>query len=327
MRMMSGSGCAANAAPGVGSVMHRAIRRSDACVFVTAIDAHRRRSQSEDQALGADTHPRGDQQTTSQRGEHDVECYRIRPEFGLPISPAARELPFESRTDLRHRIAPKERQMAAQTLHELFVEELRDMYDAEKRLIKALPKIARHVQSDELRSALTEHLRQTEKQVTRLEQVFRSIDETPKGKKCDGMMGILEEGNTAMEELEEGPVLDAALIAGCQKVEHYEIASYGTLAYFAELMGHERAKELLGTTLDEEKAADEKLNAIAKSDVNRDALTGEGSEDEDMESAGSRPMRRGASMGMVNERPSRRRSGTSRKTGSSRGRSSSRRSR
>ena len=208
--------------------------------------------------------------------------------------------------------------MAAQTLHELFVEELRDTYDAEKRIIKALPKIARHAQSDELRSALTEHLRQTEKQVTRLEQVFRSIDETPKGKKCDGIIGILEEGSTAMEELEEGPVLDAALIAGCQKVEHYEIASYGTLAYFAELMGHERAKELLGTTLEEEKAADEKLNMIAKSDVNRDALMGDESEDTEEEEEDASPRaRRTTSMSMANERAARGRSSSSRgrKTG------------
>src|SRR5688572_15994337 len=216
--------------------------------------------------------------------------------------------------------------MAAHTLHELFVEELRDMYDAEKRIIKALPKIAKRAQSDELRSALTEHLRQTEKQATRLEQVFRTIGETPKGKKCDGMIGILEEGNTVMEELEEGPVLDAALIAGCQKVEHYEIASYGTLAYFAELMGNERAKELLGTTLEEEKAADEKLNMIATSEVNRDALMGnedEMEDDEDVES-GTAQSRRSAAM--ANERSSRGGS-RSRKTSSSRGRSSSRRSR
>jgi len=209
--------------------------------------------------------------------------------------------------------------MAAHTLHELFVEELRDMYDAEKRIIKALPKIAKRAQSDELRSALTEHLRQTEKQATRLEQVFKSIGETPRGKKCDGMMGILEEGNTAMEELEEGPILDAALIAGCQKVEHYEIASYGTLAYFAELMGHERAKELLGATLDEEKAADEKLNIIAKSEVNREALMS-GESDEDMEEEESSPRsRRGTSMGMANERSSSRS-----RSSSPRGRSGSR---
>lgn len=221
----------------------------------------------------------------------------------------------------------KETQMAAQTLHDLFVEELRDMYDAEKRIIKALPKIAKYAQSDELRSALTEHLRQTEKQATRLEQVFRTIGEKPKGKKCDGMIGILEEGNNAIEELEEGPVLDAALIAGCQKVEHYEIASYGTLAYFAELMGHDRAKELLGTTLDEEKAADEKLNTIAKSDVNRDALMGESEgdmeDDEGLES-GSRSTRRAASTGMANERPSR---GSSKRGSRDRSSSSGRRRR
>ena len=234
--------------------------------------------------------------------------------------------------------------MAAQTLQELFVEELRDMYDAEKRIIKALPKIAKYAQSDELRSALTEHLRQTEKQATRLEQVFRTIGETPRGKKCDGMIGILDEGNNALEELEEGPVLDAAIIAGCQKVEHYEIASYGTLAYFAELIGNERAKELLGTTLDEEKAADEKLNMIAKSNVNRDALMSDGSADEEMDDTEmaaptTHGSRRGAtSMSMANERArgssrgsSSSRSGSKNRSagrkGSSRRRSSSRRSR
>jgi ferritin-like metal-binding protein YciE len=212
--------------------------------------------------------------------------------------------------------------MAAQTLHELFVEELRDMYDGEKRIIKALPKLAKYVESEELRTALTSHLRETEKQAVRLEQVFRSIGETPRGKKCDGIMGILEEGNTAIEELDEGPVLDAALIAGCQKVEHYEIASYGTLAYFAELLGQERAKELLGTTLDEEKAADEKLNAIATSEVNREALMG-GSEDEDMDMEPTRSNRGRASMGMANDRSSTARSRRS-SAGSARGSSSKR---
>ena len=216
--------------------------------------------------------------------------------------------------------------MAAQTLHELFVEELRDMYDGEKRIIKALPKIAKHVQSEELRSALTLHLRETEKQAARLEQVFKSIGETARGKKCDGIIGILEEGNTMMEELEEGPVLDAALIAGCQKVEHYEIASYGTLAYFAELMGHERAKELLGTTLDEEKATDEKLNTIATSEVNREALMSSGEEDEEMGDEEESPRGRRGSMAMANERSSRGRSSSGRSSpGGSRKGSRSRR--
>jgi ferritin-like metal-binding protein YciE len=163
--------------------------------------------------------------------------------------------------------------MSAKSLQELFVEELRDMYDGEKRLIRALPKMAKAAGASELQNAFTKHLRETEKQVERLEQVFRACGETPRGKKCDGIMGIVEESNKAMEEL-EGPVLDAALIAGAQKVEHYEIASYGTLAYFADLLGDDRSKRLLGQTLDEEKAADEKLSQIAKSTVNREALMG-----------------------------------------------------
>ena len=183
--------------------------------------------------------------------------------------------------------------MSATSLQELFVEELRDMYDAEKRLLKALPKMAKAAESPQLQTAFTTHARETERQVARLEQVFRSIGEPVRGKKCDGIMGIIEEGNHVMEEL-DGPLLDAGLIAGAQKAEHYEIASYGTLAYFAELLGHERAKDLLGETLDEEKAADEKLTQLAKSDVNRQALTrGDGEEDE--EESGSRSSRRRSS--------------------------------
>ena len=170
--------------------------------------------------------------------------------------------------------------MAAKSLQELFVEELRDAYDGEKRLTKALPKMAKAAESDELRAAFTNHLRETERQIQRLEQVFRTVGEPVRGKKCDGLMGIIEEGKSAMEEL-EGSVLDAALIAGAQRAEHYEIAAYGTLAYFAELLGNDRAKDLLGQTLDEEKAADEKLTTIAKSSVNREALMGAGTEDEE----------------------------------------------
>src|ERR1051325_11178421 len=170
--------------------------------------------------------------------------------------------------------------MAANSLQELFLEELRDSYDAEKRLTKALPKLAKAATASALQTALTSHLRETERQVTRLEQVFRAMGEKPRGKTCHGIMGIIEEGSKAIEELEAGPVLDAALIAGAQKAEHYEIASYGTLAYFAELLGQEDAKNLLGQTLDEEKAADEKLSTIAKSKVNREALTSDQSDDE-----------------------------------------------
>ncbi len=183
--------------------------------------------------------------------------------------------------------------MAATSLQELFVEELRDAYDGEKRLTKALPRMAKAAENEDLRAAFTSHLRETERHVQRLEQVFRSIGEPVRGKKCDGLMGIIEEGKSAMEEL-EGPVLDAALIAGAQRAEHYEIAAYGTLAYFAEMLGNDKAKALLGQTLDEEKAADEKLTDIAKSEVNREALmgTGEESDEEEMPKRARRGARR-----------------------------------
>ena len=197
--------------------------------------------------------------------------------------------------------------MPATSLQELFVEELRDIYDGEKRLLRALPKMAKAAGSDELQTALSTHAKETERQVSRLEQVFRTIGETPRGKKCDGIMGIVEEGNHAIEEL-DGAVLDAALIAGAQKVEHYEIATYGTLAYFAELLGHDKAKNLLGETLDEEKAADEKLSVIAKSDVNREALLGAGGEEVEEESHGGMMGRASAFLGKANERGSRKRS-------------------
>src|SRR3954466_8481845 len=131
--------------------------------------------------------------------------------------------------------------MAAKSLQELFVEELRDAYDGEKRLTKALPKMAKAAEAEELRTAFSNHLRETERHIQRLEQVFRTIGEPVRGKKCDGLMGIIEEGKSAIEELEEGPVLDAALIAGGQRAEHYEIAAYGTLAYFAEMLGNDKA--------------------------------------------------------------------------------------
>lgn len=171
--------------------------------------------------------------------------------------------------------------MAAKSLRELFVEELRDMYDGEKQLTRALPKMAKAAESEELQTAITAHLEETENQVARLEQVFKSLGEAVRGKKCDGIQGIVDEGKKAIEELEEGPVLDAALIAGAQKVEHYEIASYGTLAYFAEMLGESRAKMLLSETLNEEKAADEKLTQLAKSRVNREALLSAGAEEEE----------------------------------------------
>ena len=223
--------------------------------------------------------------------------------------------------------------MAANSLRDLFIEELRDAYDGEKRLLRALPKMARAATNEELQTAFTSHARETERQIARLEQVFRTLGEPARGKKCDGVMGIIEEANSAIEEIEDGAVLDAALIAGGQRAEHYEIAAYGTLAHFADLLGEEKAKNLLGQTLEEEKAADEKLNVIAMSDVNREALLGTDEESGESESVSGLSrgfqggMRRAArAMGLSEARDGRRggnRSGGRRKSqsrgGSSRG--------
>jgi ferritin-like metal-binding protein YciE len=188
--------------------------------------------------------------------------------------------------------------MAAENLHDLFVEELRDIYDAEKQLTKALPKMAKAADSDELRAAFEEHLEITKMQVNRLEEVFRSLGIAARGKPCEGMKGLIEEGQEQIQELEQGPTLDAALIASAQKVEHYEIASYGTLATFAEIMEHQDAKDLLGQTLDEEKEADEKLTGIA-GQINFEAETedqeGEEARQGSMAMAGSRSNRGGSS--------------------------------
>ena len=172
--------------------------------------------------------------------------------------------------------------MAAENLHDLFVDELRDIYDAEKQLTKALPKMARACDSDDLRAAFEEHLEITRMQVNRLEEVFKSLGIAARGKPCEGMKGLIEEGQEKMEELEQGATLDAALIASAQKVEHYEIATYGTLATFAEIMGHQDAKDLLGQTLDEEKEADEKLTQVA-GQINFEAETEEGEGEEEQE--------------------------------------------
>ena len=169
--------------------------------------------------------------------------------------------------------------MSAENLHELFVEELKDIYDAEKQLVKALPKMAKAAESGELRAAFEEHLEITRMQVGRLEEVFKLLGMAARGKTCEGMKGLIEEGQEAMEEL-EGSTLDAALIASAQKVEHYEIATYGTLATFAEVLEMEEAKDLLGQTLDEEKEADERLTGVA-GQINFQAETEEGEEEQE----------------------------------------------
>jgi ferritin-like metal-binding protein YciE len=158
-----------------------------------------------------------------------------------------------------------------ETLHDAFLDELRDAYDAEKQLLKALPKLAKAAESDELRSAFETHRQETEGHVERLEQVFASLDEKARGKHCDGIAGIIEEGKAIMEEDFAGSTLDACLIAAGQRAEHYEMAAYGTLVAWARAMGHDEAAGLLDEILEEEKAADEKLTQLAEGGINREA--------------------------------------------------------
>jgi ferritin-like metal-binding protein YciE len=159
----------------------------------------------------------------------------------------------------------------AGTLHDAFIEELQDVYDAEKQLIKALPKMARAARSDDLRELLEAHLEETRGHVERLDQVFASIEQKPRGKHCEGIAGIIEEGKSMLEEDLDEPTLDACLIASGQRAEHYEMAAYGTLAAWARAMGHDQAADLLDQTLEEEKSADQKLSAIAEGGLNQEA--------------------------------------------------------
>jgi ferritin-like metal-binding protein YciE len=183
----------------------------------------------------------------------------------------------------------------AGTLHDAFLDELRDCYDAEKQLTKALPKMAKAATSTELRDAFENHLEETQGHVERLEQVFELLDEKAKGKHCDGIAGIIEEGKNAMGEDFDDATMDAVLIASGQRAEHYEMAAYGTLVAWARGMGHNDAADLLQETLDEEKAADEKLSTIAESGVNQeaaDAAHPAGDDDEEDEEVKSpRPAR------------------------------------
>jgi len=161
--------------------------------------------------------------------------------------------------------------MADKNFHEAFLDELRDAYDAEKQLVKALPKMARAADDEELRSAFESHLKETKGHVEKLEQVFASINEKPIGKHCDGIAGIIKEGGAAIEAGFDEATLDACLIAGGQRAEHYEIAAYGTLVAWARDMGHAEAADLLQDTLDEEKAADETLTLLAQGGINQQA--------------------------------------------------------
>jgi ferritin-like metal-binding protein YciE len=171
----------------------------------------------------------------------------------------------------------------AKTLHDAFIDELRDAYDAEKQLTKALPKMAKAAGSPDLRAAFEAHLEETRGQIERLEQVFESLDEKVRGKHCDGIAGIIEEGKAVMEEDFDEATMDACLIASGQRAEHYEMAAYGTLVAWARAMGHTEAADLLQETLDEEKAADEKLSALAEDGINQEAADAAHPEDSDDE--------------------------------------------
>jgi len=194
----------------------------------------------------------------------------------------------------------------AGTLHDAFLEELRDIYDGEKQLTKALPKLAKMAASDELRSAFESHLDQTRTHVDRLEQVFEMLDEKARAKHCDGIAGIVQEGSAIMDQNFDEATLDACLIAAGQRAEHYEMAVYGTLAAWARTMGHTDVATLLMETLDEERAADEKLTALAEEGINQKAAeaahpvnegddeNGEDKEEEEEEEAQTGRTRRGS---------------------------------
>jgi ferritin-like metal-binding protein YciE len=178
------------------------------------------------------------------------------------------------------------------TLADLFQDELRDVYDAEKRILKALPKMARAASDEQLRDAFTTHLEETRGHVERLEQVFASLDQKPKGKRCLGMEGIIAEGTELMGEDGDESVLDAGLIASAQRVEHYEITAYGSLMAWAKQLGYDDALELLGENEREEKETDQKLTEIAEGIINQQAAAGS---DDEEETEAARPARGRAS--------------------------------
>jgi ferritin-like metal-binding protein YciE len=161
--------------------------------------------------------------------------------------------------------------MSLDSLEKLFVEELRDIYNGEKQLLKALPKMAKASNSAELSQAFTKHLRETEGHVTRLERIFSDLGQAVRGKQCKGLEGIIEEGKEVLEKESDASVLDAALIGSAQKVEHYEMAAYGCLRTYAGLLGHSQAATLLEQTLAEEEAADKKLTQLGESGINEAA--------------------------------------------------------
>ena len=199
--------------------------------------------------------------------------------------------------------------MSVATAEELFVDELKDIYSAEKQAVKAFPRLTKAVQSDELKQAMQEHLEQTKGQIERLDRIFEILDKRSSGKTCDGMKGLVTEAQSQVEEIERGPVLDCAMIGALQRIEHYEIAAYGTVATLAEAMGQDEIKELLGETLEEEKETDERLTQVAQS-VNSDAINeaeeGEASDEDNESEKPSTPRSSSKSNSSVSARKSKR---------------------
>ena len=184
--------------------------------------------------------------------------------------------------------------MAKDSLRELYIDELKDLYSAETQLVKALPKMAKAASNDQLRQAFEEHLRQTSEHVSRLEQIFEALEEKPTGKKCVGMEGLVKEGSEVMKEDYGDELKDAAIIGAAQRVEHYEMAGYGTVRAFAELLGETEHVSLLEETLNEEKEADEKLTQLAE-EINAAAEQAGSSEESSREtSAGKTSTKRAA---------------------------------
>jgi len=175
--------------------------------------------------------------------------------------------------------------MALATMQDLLIAELKDIYSAETQLVKALPKMAKGVTAPSLRKAFEDHLEQTQEHIARLEQIFETLGASPRGTRCKGMEGLLEEGEGMLEEDGDDTVRDAGIIASAQRIEHYEIAAYGSSLAFATLLGHTEIAELLETTLNEEKATDELLSTIAEEEVNVSAPGMEADEMEEEEGA------------------------------------------
>jgi ferritin-like metal-binding protein YciE len=191
----------------------------------------------------------------------------------------------KTKNEKKARISRSSKGHSETGLEKLFVDQLKDIYWAEKHLTKALPKMRNAASTPELQDAIDEHLAQTEEHVSRLEEVFNQLGKTPQAKKCDAMEGLTKEATSIVEETEEDSMTrDAGIICGAQKVEHYEIATYGTLAQIAKTLGHENVANILGQTLQEEKEADQKLTEIAENDINWEAeqeASENGDEEED----------------------------------------------